>query len=100
MAAMAEGTVSAQDWMLEQLLEDGPALASTDHSAPSADPSDGEGPTDVDEDLGGHDNSTATAAVEAGTGPAPHELDEPTGGGEQTDQDVNRGRSEQPRGWD
>ncbi|OBJ10581.1 hypothetical protein A5625_11100 [Mycobacterium sp. 1465703.0] len=91
MAAMAEGTVSAQDWMLEQLLEDGPALASTDHSAPPANPSDGEGPTDVDEDLGDHDNSSVTAAVEAGTGPAPHELDEPTGGGEQTGQDVNRG---------
>lgn len=87
---MAEGTVSTRDWMLEQLLEDGPALPLTDDSAPAAGGTGGGAPTGVDDDPTDQENSTV-AAVEAAAGRPPQALDEPAGRGEQTDQDVNRG---------
>jgi hypothetical protein len=88
---MAEGTVSAQDWMLEQLLEDGPPRTFTKHRAPTADRTDGERSTGVDDALDQDDSTDTALAVEAAGAPPSHDLDGPAGVGEQTDRDVNRG---------
>ncbi len=91
---VAKGGASTQDWMLEQLLEDGPILTVTDQLGPQADCTDSEGPTgvDADADAVGQDNSAdPAAAVQAAAAPPPHELDVPARVGEQTDPDINRG---------
>ena len=88
---MAEGTTSTQDWMLAQLLDDGPVLTVTDQLGPQADCANSVRPTGLEDDaVDQHDDTNPAPATEAATAP-PHELDEPAEVGEHTDPDVNRG---------
>lgn len=87
---MAEGTLSTQDWMREQLLDEESAPAAAAQPAPTTDVPDGQGLTDA----GAADQHLSTAvrrAVEAASTAPPHDLDRDAGAGERTDSDVNRG---------
>lgn len=90
---MAEGSASTQDWMLEQLLEDGPILTVTDQLGLPAECSDSQPAGDVaDDDVTGPDNDVEHAVGSQGAAaPPPHDLDEPATVGELADLDVNRG---------
>ncbi|WAJ47996.1 hypothetical protein OK015_28530 (plasmid) [Mycobacterium sp. Aquia_216] len=89
---MAEGSASTQDWMLEQLLEDGPILTVTDQLGPQAERSDSQRSGDVDGAVASPDNGAERVVMlQDGDAPAPHDLDGSAAVGEQAEPDVNRG---------
>ncbi|EFG78685.1 hypothetical protein HMPREF0591_1416 [Mycobacterium parascrofulaceum ATCC BAA-614] len=101
MAAMADGTLSTQDWMLEQLLDDRPAPSVTAQPAPSTDVPDSHDDADTDAEADDdHHPSADGIPVEAAATPQansrtrsgmPYDLDQAADAAAPTDADVNRG---------